>query len=223
MSEATFGQIFHTKDGKTVFIDPKTNQASVFEGVLTIEQIQEPTDKTVVSQMQDEKEVLAIMSQLLGGSLMPGFVSYPSKMDAFALKGLLQQSSEPVDILGPKDYYILAGKSSGPLAMHPCDVHAWTSELRQGHHPEYQGHLKHRIMPEQWDWLAQHPNCPIKAWYDSSCPAFVTLACQDHGKVIKPISKVDSSQASKTEPGVYAEQSSVQTHIETVLAEEREI
>lgn len=223
MPEANAGQLYHTQDGKTVFIDPKTKQATVFEGIKTIEQILEPDQTANFTGGSVDPMMLPIISKLIGGMQL---LHAPLKMGFVIVKGPKGESEEEVDILGPKQYYVLANKSVVPLSVGSTCVRAWVSEQQNGHKPDYPGYEKHRILPEQWDWLMQHKSCAessaIRAWYDQEQPGFLALGCQNHGKIMKPISKVDGAIDSK-DTSFAVESSSVAIQAETVSAEEREI
>src|SRR5258708_5672031 len=40
--EPSFGKVYHTADNKTVFIDPQTKLATIFEGILSLDTLLEP-------------------------------------------------------------------------------------------------------------------------------------------------------------------------------------
>lgn len=207
MPESNYGKVYHTADGKTVFVDPKTNKASIFDGILTVEKIVEPAN---------------------GAGLIGNKDFFPALLDLFILSGQLAAEDEILDtpdILGPKDYFILAPDKAIPLSVGASPVRAWVSEYKNGHKPDYKGFHKHKILPEQWDWLNTHKTCSIVAWYDQECPAFIALACQDHAKIIKPVPVQDGVKVSPIDPTavVSLETSTVQTGTETVLTEERDV
>lgn len=214
--EKPVGQVFHTPDGKTVFIDPKTNQASVFEGILSIDKIVEPATEIGIPQSGKSGEAFEALKNLLPPGLL--------KLDFLVITGgLPKEKNEDIpDILGEKEFYVLAPKSAVPLSIGSCPIRAWVSEFKSGHHPDYQGYIKHRILHEQWDWLHNHKECLVRAWYDQECPAFISLACQSHSKVIRPIYKHESTIGSSTEP-VMLDLGTVETTQDSVLTEERDI
>lgn len=225
MSEPSFGKLYHTQDGKTVFIDPKTNQAHVFEGVKTIEQIMEPKEEVVApSAAKGEVSDLlkALMSQLPMIQDLNGY-----KMDLFMLPPVelinLEPDPEAGDILGPKDYFLLIPKEKESL-LHfmPIAVHAWANEFRQGHHPEYKGYGKHRILPEQWNWLMNHKDCSVVGWYSAECPVFASVACQTHAKAMLPKLVPDDVKSSSEKP-LFISSESLIAQPETIGAEEREV
>lgn len=217
MAEPSFGQIYHTTDGKTVYFDAKTKQVSVFEGILTIEKIVEPDHSLPSissSPFMTEIEIENILKQFL----LPGWGSF----DLVVMpEESIQSTEESTDILGPKDYFVLIPVEIAPLSNKPCQAPAWVSEFRKGHRPDYKGFVKYRILPEQWDWLGSHKHCPIVAWYSPECPAFVSLACQDHAKIIKPV--IYSDPTKNAYMGSLTESGSIATETESVLTEEREI
>lgn len=217
MPEANVGQIFHTKDGKTVFIDPKSNQATVFNEVLTADQLIGEPEETLISggDMPD------LAFQALSALLPAMAFMKPVKIDLFMIKKPGEPSQTEIDPLGPKQYYVLAPESAVPLSIGSCAVTAWVSEHQKGHKPVYEGHHKHRILPEQWDWLNQHKDCSIRAWYDQECPGFVSLCCQDHAKVMKPVIVVDKTNVLATVGTVDSQNVAVQS--DNMTAEEREI
>jgi hypothetical protein len=227
MPDPTFGQLFHTQDGKTVFIDPK-GKATVFEGVLTMDKIMEPKDQIMMSNAsvkpEEVPEILkAMLSQL---PMLPMMPIVPMKFDFVLMTGpqpnQVVSSQTDEDILGPKDYYILVpDESEASLKLGATTrIYAWVSEHKKGHKPDYKGHSKHRILPEQWEWLLQHKDCPVVAWYSQECPAFASVACQTHAKAMQPrltAEKVESS----SEGGAFASSESIEVHSEIVSAEER--
>jgi len=218
MPEPTFGQIFHTQDGKTVFIDPKTKQATVFDGIKTLEQILEPVaDAAVPGGLLD---AFTALSLLTGAG--PKFL--PIKMDFLVVQKGAEPSQTKVDPLGPKEHYVLVKPSLVPLEMGAARVRAWASEYKNGHKPDYPGYEKHRILPEQFEWLQSHKDCVVLIWYDQECPAFACLACQDHAKIVKPIMASNKSAESKMEGfSMSISESDVAGQQESVTAEEREI
>jgi hypothetical protein len=218
MSEPTFGQVYHTKDGKTVYFDPKTHQVSVFEGILTVDKIVEPAVQANSGDFLGEQQMEDILKNILG----PGMFSFDFVVSP-AQYGLgPEPEEEQADILGPKDYYILIREDALPLSVSASMTPAWVSEFRNGHKPDYKGFRKHKILKEQWDWLNTHKACSVVAWYSQECPAFVTLACQDHAKIIKPVPHQEEVKDSST-PALSLESSSVHTSLESVLTEERDI
>lgn len=210
MSEPTFGNVYHTADGKTVFVDPKTNQATIFEGDA---KLIEPS--SVLGATAEQKEAIGSILGPLPVKLMVG---------QFSVMKPQEPVTQEVDPLGLKEYYVLAPDSLGGLNAFTTHAHikAWVSEHKNGPKGNYAGHKKHRILPEQWDWLTQHAHCSIVAWYDDKCPAFITLACQDHARIIRPTPKVEGTLAG-TDPKIDAELDSLQPTHEQVSTEEREI
>lgn len=208
MSEPTFGNVYHTSDGKTVFIDPKTNQATIFEGD---SKIIEPSAVTAA----DQQEALGSILGPLPAKLMVG---------QFSIIKPQEPSQTEVDPLGLKEYYVLAPEGLGGLSAFSAHAHikAWVSELKNGPKGSYVGHKKHRILSEQWDWLMEHAHCSIVAWYDEKCPAFITLGCQDHARIIRPTPKVEGTLAG-SDPKIDLELASVLPNHEHIAAEEREI
>lgn len=212
----TFGEIYHTKDGKTVFVDSKSGQVSVFEGILTIDKILEPSLGLSLPMSNLDTIIQKLLADDMSDLIMPAEASNQAAIEA----------TGPDNILGPKDYYILVSSKQLPLGLNVGRTTAWVSEWRNGHHPEYQGYHKHQILSDQWKWLINdHKECPIMAWYDAECPAFVTLACQAHAKIIKPVRVVEEvvpvSEASPT--SLLVEIGSIQTVLESVLTEERDV
>jgi len=215
--EANVGQIFHTKDGKTVFIDPKTNQATVFNEVLTADQlIGEPEEGLISGGEMPDLAFQALASLLPAMAFMK-----PVKIDLFMLKKPGEPSQTEIDPLGPKQYYVLAPESAVPLSIGSSAIHAWVWEYQKGHKPVYEGHHKHRILAEQWDWLQAHKDCSIRAWYDQDQPGFVSLCCQDHALVMAPVTKPDKTNPLVTVSSATVE--SVQLQTDALTAEEREI
>lgn len=221
MAEANVGQVFHTHDGKTVYIDPKTKQATVFDGVKTVEQIQEPDLNAILGPAGDS--AFQAIAELLAGASNPfTMLGKPLKLSFIAIPKAQESSQSEIDPLGPKNHYVLVKPSAIPLSVGSSPVRAWVSEHQNGHKPVYADYEKHRILPEQFDWLMAHKDCSVRTWYDSDCPGFLALACQDHCKIMKPVSKVDGASDSK-EPSFSLQGLSVQSQTETVSAEEREI
>lgn len=215
MSEATFGKVYHTKDGRTVYVNEKTGQASVFEGLLTIDKILEPAaTSSLVGPPISKSEVDEFMQKMFP-ALAALDIIFPED------EGLDEELDFP-DILGPKDYYVLVSDKVLPISTNSSVVRAWVSEFKNGHHPDYKDFVKYRILPEQWNWLQNHKNCTIMAWYEQSCPGFIALGCQDHAKVIKPISIPDEVKSAPT-GSVWLETGTVHTGLETVLGEERDV
>lgn len=212
MSESQVGQVFHTEDGKTVYIDPKTHQASVFDGVLSAEQIAQPQSMITGPSGDNDLAFAALAAMMPGLAILNGGF----KSGFLVLKKAVDSSQSEIDPLGPQEYYILADDAWLPLSISACDVYAWVKEYKNGHKPDYPGYKKHRITDGQFDWLQLHKDCKLKAWYDQECPAFIALACQDHMKIIKPIAKSDS-------PEPFIQTLSVSTATESVTTEEREI
>ena len=210
MSEPTFGNVYHTQDGKTVFIDPKSKVATIFEGESTLV---EPT--SVMGGPADQKEAVESILGPLPAKMMVG---------QFSVIKPQEPSQTEVDPLGLKEYYVLAPEGLGGLSAFSAHAHikAWVSELKNGPKGNYVGHKKHRILPEQWDWLTTHAHCSIVAWYDEKCPAFITLGCQDHAKIIRPAPKVEGTLAG-SDPKIDLELLSVLPNHEHIAAEEREI
>jgi hypothetical protein len=200
--------VYHTQDGKTVFIDPKTNQATIFEGDA---KLIEPSAVTAA----DQKEAVESILGPLPAKLMVGQFSVLKPQEATIAE---------TDPLGLKEYYVLAPEALGGLSAFSAHAHikAWVSEHKNGPKGNYIGHKKHRILPEQWDWLTNHAHCSIVAWYDEKCPAFITLGCQDHARIIRPVSKTEGILAG-SEPKVDAELDVVLPSQEHLAAEEREI
>ena len=219
MSEqSTFGQVYHTKDGKTVFIDSKTNQALIFEGILTLDKIVEPNTGLITTA---PSQVLPILNSILGSSngVQLDLLVLTDKSPNLSKN---QEGSESFDILGSKNYFILTPDKVLPLAIEPGRVPAWVSEFHDGHKPDYPGFHKHRILPEQWDWLGTHKNCHLVAWYGQECPVFVSLGCQDHGKIIRPVIVPEKTKNASTED-LMLELGSIPAITEDILAEERDV
>lgn len=219
MPEPSFGQLYHTQDGKTVFIDPKTNQATVFDGVKTLEQILEPKDQITATSKSEVSDLLkAMMAQLPMLSMTPlkfDFVLLPGDM------GDMVDSQTDEDILGPKDYYVLVPKENDALLkLGATKIYAWVSEHKKGHKPDYKGHSKHRILPEQFDWLMKHKECSLVAWYSQECPAFVSVACQSHAKAIQPMLTAEKIKGS-SEAGLFVSSETMAGLPEAISAEER--
>ena len=230
-----FGKIYHTADNKTVFIDPKTNQATIFEGILPIETLLEPFNTSIGPDLDNILSVLnaipynmSPLDSILSSTeaiFNPAQTFNSTKNFGAAGSEVLEGTDNP-DILGPKNYYILASMKSIPLSVGTCPVRAWVSEFKKGHQPDYKGFHKHRILPEQWDWLGSHKTCPIVSWYDVSCPAFITLACLDHAQVVRPVLVPSSAALYATEtkaPEFVIESNSVTSNVENILAEERDV
>jgi len=206
----TFGQVYHTADGKTVYFDPKSKQVSVFEGLLTLDKIIEPD---IQAGTVNEEAVEFILKKLfpmgtVGLDIIVSTQPGPTEVDL-------------TDILGPKNYYILVPEKDLPLCISAGRVSSWVSEHKQGHHPVYHGFIKHRILSEQFDWLRDHKQCSVRAWYGPECPAFVSLACLDHAKSIQPVSHKDATITPVA--GLLCETSTVESAMETVLTEERDV
>lgn len=229
MSEPSFGKLYHTQDGKTVFIDPKTSQATVFEGVKTMEQIMEPKEQVVTSDPSTKgiDAIKALMSML---PMLPMSPALPApggvKFDFILLTGNqpAEVMADEADILGPKDYYVLVPKENEGIitSMGATKIYAWVSEFKNGHKPEYKGNSKHRIMQEQFDWLMQHKTCPVVAWYSLECPAFVSVACQSHAKAIQPMLTPEKIKGA-SEAGLFVSSESIDAIPEAISAEEREV
>lgn len=126
------------------------------------------------------------------------------------------------EILGERQYYILSAQHSLPLALAAGKINAWVSEYENGHHPVYQGFHKHRILPEQWDWLLKHPKCPIVAWMGMECPAFPTLACLTHSCLIRPITHQEGKEVS-SDASVELSTATIHSMLEAIQAEERDV
>jgi hypothetical protein len=212
MSEPTFGSVYHTKDGKTVYFDPKTKSVSVFEGILTIDKVVEPA-----TQGEFAGSDLAFVESVLQKMFPMGSLGFDLLVTEQPF-----DVADMTDILGPKDYYILVQDKGVPLSIGAANVPTWVSEYKHGHHPVYPGFTKHKILAEQYDWLHNHRSCSVKAWYDQECPAFISLACQDHAKVIQPVRHPDEQKDAPL-TGLLFESSTVQTSIESVLTEERDV
>jgi hypothetical protein len=208
-----FGQVYHTDDGKTVFFDPKTKSVSVFDGEFTIDKIVESSVQAGVidSDMAAVESILQHMYPI--GSM--GF-------DIVVSTQPLSSEVDLTDILGPKDYYILVPEKTLPLGVSSCKVIRWISEHKKGFHPVYPGFIKHKILPEQFDWLGSHKECSVMAWYDQKCPAFVALACQDHAKIIQPVKHQDEPKDASM-PFQPCETSTVTSIAESVFTEERDV
>jgi hypothetical protein len=224
MPEPKVGQIYKTEDGKTVFVDPKTQHAFVFDKpIVLIDKLAEPgTEFTIPpAALQAFHDALQ------------DFITSPSKTfpaPGGLIMGLADEGEEKdidisLDILGEKEYYILVPKGMVPLSVGVGRFYMWVSEHKKGHHPEYSGQVKHRICKEQWDWLMDHKECGLLAWYDKECPVFPSIACQDHKKIVCLKSSVDDVKViGKPEDGVGGIVFTTCTpQIESVWTEEREI
>lgn len=252
--EPSFGKVYHTADNKTVFIDPQTKLATIFEGILsletinTIDTILEPLSETgiigsltgpgiqdlfpmfnalIPSGLSQLDFLVTNVTNVTGvdsssTALATSYSSSSNTSQKFEQSGN-NKETEDIDILGPQNYFVLAPMKAIPLSVGTCPVRAWVREYKNGHKPDYKGFHKHAILPEQWDWLNLHKTCVIVAWYDQTCPAFITLGCLDHAQVVKPVLLPVTSSSKETNPGFSMESSSIKDSIEHVLAEERTI
>lgn len=47
--EHKFDKVYHTQDGKTVYVNAETNQAQIFDGTLSVEAVQAPQGEATVA------------------------------------------------------------------------------------------------------------------------------------------------------------------------------
>lgn len=219
--EHKFDKVYHTQDGKTVYVNAETNQAQIFDGTLSVEAVQAPQgEATVAGQgVANQEQIFEALKHILPAAGAPGIF----KLD-FIMVGTPETGEVSMtDVLGPKEYYVLGDKKAFPLGMEICPIHAWVSEHQQGHHPDYKGYKKHRIMPEQWDWLAGHKNCRIVAWRDEKCPVYVAVACQDHARMCRPVTAGGVQLPVTSDQSFALQELEVAPSMEHVLTEERDV
>jgi len=204
-------QTFQTADGKTIAYNPNTGEVELIAA--------------------DAQSGQAIPQEIL--TLFKNFMPPGIKIVDFQLIGapFVTGQTQPAtvqkdkieDVLGSLDYYVLVPTDKAKyLTGAHVPINSWVTEHKNGHHPEYQGHKKYRIMPEQFEWLKKHKDCKIVAYYTPECPVFVSVACQDHAKVIRPIMPqaggLDASKGLE-----FSQTISVTSQQEAISSEEREI
>lgn len=208
-------QVFTTKDGKEIIYDPNSGTVKVHQP-----HVDTGAPGPGVS-LGIPIEILAMLKHLMPPGVKvvdfqmveaPSFMADPPT-----------QTKEPEDILGTLDYYILVPKENTKyLIGGHVSITSWVTEHKNGHHPEYQGFRKYRILPEQFEWLKKHEDCQVVAYYSPECPVFVSVACQDHAKVMRPV--MPQTEGSDGSKGLeFSQTVSVTSQQEAISTEEREI
>lgn len=174
--------------------------------------------------MPDQEETVPqnFVEELLDALQLLGLSKGLAKADFYVVKGPKAQSEPKEAILGPKIHYILVEPSPIGIQIGSAKVRIWTTEYKNGHHPDYPGYEKHRVLPEQFDWLNNHKNCDIRAWYDVDMPGFISMCCNDHKVIIHPVVK-DALKVEATDPDCDMENNSLTVKTEDISTEEREI
>lgn len=207
-------QTFETKDGKLIKYDAQAGTVKV-------------STPEYGTADQLTAEFVAFLKNVLPGVQIVDFKLLSAGQSSATQPGPAQTGQIAKDkadpVLGSIDYYILVpDKYESFIYKGPIPITSWTTEYKDGHHPEYKDHKKHRVMPEQFDWLKQHKDCQIVAWYSPECPLFASLGCQTHAKVIQPVIPQNIETGASKDPQ-FVKESPVLTQHESIIAEDREV
>lgn len=222
MADKQDPKVIKLPNGKMAYVDVNAHQITVFDPgfaqKLASSKVTEPSTQAY----NQNGEVFMLLSAL--NSLMPGDILMDEPI--FIAGGDTVYSGEDTptvdlnDPLGEKEHYILVG--SNAVLSQAFHIYAWVTEHAKGYKPDYKNHSKHRIMPEQFEWLNIHKNCSIIGWFDI-CPLYPAVACQQHAVVVRPVYTHKGIAKNDIAEGSHLEISKVQAKPEIVWAEEREI